>query len=71
MAKGAEVNSAAFQPIFTDMPEFMKFNMAKKFKPIVVDMKKIPELMAKEAKGVVVNAMGVNLIMQVGRTKEQ
>lgn len=70
-AKGAEENSAAFQPIFTDMPEFMKFNMAKKFKSIVVDMKKIPELMAKEAKGVVVNAMGVNLIMQVGRTKEQ
>ena len=64
-AKAEEENSAVFQPIFTDMPEFMKFNMAKKFKPIVVDMKKIPKLMAKEAKGVVVNAMGVNLVMQV------
>lgn len=57
--------SVAFQPIFTDMPEFMKFNMNKKLKPFVVEMKKIPEVMAKEAKGVVVNAMGVNLVMQV------
>ena len=43
----------------------MKFNMNKKLKPFVVDMKKIPEVMAKEAKGVVVNPMGVNVIMQV------
>ena len=57
--------SVAFQPIFTDMPEFMKFNMTKKLKPMEVEMKKLPEVMAKEAKGVVVNAMGVNLIMQV------
>ena len=43
----------------------MKFNMTKKLKPLVVEMKKLPDVMAKEAKGVVVNAMGVNLIMQV------
>lgn len=59
--------SVAFQPIFTDMPEFMKFNMNRKFKAIVVEMKDIPKYMAKEAKGVVVNAMGVNLVMQVER----
>ena len=63
--KDGNLKDVAFQPIFTDLPEFMKFNMTKKLKPLVVEMKKLPEVMAKEAKGVVVNAMGVNLIMQV------
>ena len=67
--KEGELKEVAFQPIFTDMPEFMKFNMNKKLKPFVVDMKKLPEVMAKEAKGVVVNAMGVNLVMQVEKKK--
>lgn len=63
--KDGNMKDVMFQPIFTDMPEFMKFNMNRKLKPLVVEMKKIPEMMSKEAKGVVVNAMGVNLIMQV------
>lgn len=63
--KDGNLKDVAFQPIFTDLPEFMKFNMTKKLKPLVVEMKKLPDVMAKEAKGVVVNAMGVNLIMQV------
>ena len=68
--KDGNLKDVAFQPIFTDIPEFMKFNVNKKLKPLVVDMKKLPEMMAKEAKGVVVNAMGVNLIMQVARKME-
>lgn len=59
-----------FQPIFTDMPEFMKFNMNKQLKPVVVEMKNLPKVMAKEAKGVVVNAMGVNLVLQVERKEK-
>lgn len=57
--------NVAFQPIFTDMPEFMKFNMNKKFKPLIVEMKKIPEFMVKEAQGVIVNPVGANLVMGV------
>lgn len=60
---------AVFQPIFTDMPEFMKFNMNKKLKPVIVEMKNLPKVMAKEAKGVVVNAMGVNLVLQVEKKR--
>jgi len=63
--KDGNLKDVAFQPIFTDIPEFMKFNMNKKLKPLVVEMKKISDVMAKEAKGVVVNPMGVNVIMQV------
>lgn len=68
--KDGNMKDVTFQPIFTDMPEFMKFNMNKKLKPLVVDMKKISEMMAKEAKGVVVNPMGVNLVMQVERREK-
>lgn len=55
----------AFQPVFTDMAEFMKFNMKKQFNPLIMEMKKIPEVMVKEAKGVIVNPVGVNLVMGV------
>lgn len=68
--KDGNLKDVAFQPIFTDIPEFMKFNMNRKLKPIVVEMNKIPEVMAKEAKGVVVNPMGVNLIMQVQKKEK-
>lgn len=67
---GNEESKDVFQPIFTDMQEFMKFNAGKKFRPLAVEMKKLPELLPKEAKGVVVNAMSVNLIMHVNRKNE-
>ena len=60
-------DDVVFQPIFTDMMEFMKFNLNKKCRPVVVEMKNLPKVMAKEAKGVVINAMGVNLVMQVNK----
>lgn len=55
----------AFQPIFTDIYELMKFDKEKKFKMVVVEVSKLPDLMAKEAAGVAVNPMGVNLILNV------
>lgn len=58
-------DGVAFSPIFTDMAEFMKFNREKKFKAIAVEAKKLPGMIAKEAKGVVVNAVGVNLVLGV------
>jgi len=54
-----------FHPVFTDMAEFMKFDRNKKFNPLIVEMNRIPKFMAKEAKGVIVNPVGVNLMMGV------
>lgn len=54
-----------FQPVFTDILEFQKFNRENKFAPMVLDFAKIPEALAKEAAGVVINVMGVNLPMTV------
>ncbi|MGN1266662.1 MAG: SseB family protein [Dorea sp.] len=59
----------AFQPIFTDLYEFMKFDREKKFKIMVVEVSKLPDIMAKEVDGVSVNPMGVNVILNVAKKK--
>ncbi|MFR8016377.1 MAG: SseB family protein [Clostridiaceae bacterium] len=48
-------NGDAYQPIFTDIIEFGKFNSKNQFKAIAVTADKIPSILVKEAKGVVVN----------------
>ncbi len=57
-----------FQPVFTDYPEFQKFqnfNKTDKFRAAVVEAGKIPEILTKEAVGVTVNPFGVNLQLQM------
>ena len=58
-------NGDAYQPIFTDALEFRKFNKDNQFKAVVVAATKIPEVLAGEAKGVVVNPFGVNLQLPI------
>lgn len=60
-------NGDAYQPIFTDVIEFRKFNKDNKFKAAVVEAAKIPNVLAAEAKGVVVNPFGVNLQLPITR----
>ncbi len=57
-----------FQPIFTDIQEFLKFQNSQKdtkFKTAVIEAEKIGEIMAKEAFGIVVNPFSLNLHPQV------
>ena len=59
-------------PIFTDIQEFVKFvslHREEKFETLVVEAEKLPELLIKEAAGVAVNPMGVNLQLQLARRK--
>ena len=58
-----------FQPIFSDMWEFQKFqrNPDRKFKMAVVPFSKLLSSLAQQAKGFVLNPGGVNLIL----TREQ
>lgn len=61
-------NGDVYQPIFTDALEFQKFgNKDKQFKAVVVDAQKLPEVLASDAKGVVVNPFGVNLQLPIMR----
>ena len=57
------------QPLFTDIIEFQKFNREQKFKAVPVPAGKLPDVMAKEAKGVVLNPLEVSLSLTV--TKNQ
>lgn len=57
-----------FQPVFTDYPEFQKFqnfNKTDKFRAAIVEASKIPEILTKEAAGVTVNPFGMNLQLQM------
>ena len=61
-----------FHPVFTDIQEFVKFvslHREEKFETLVVEAEKLPELLIKEAAGVAVNPMGVNLQLQLARRK--
>ena len=58
-------NGDSYQPIFTDMLEFNKFNRENFFKASVMTADKITGALAKGARGVVVNPMGVNLQLPI------
>lgn len=60
-----------YQPVFTDMAEFIKFNQEKKFQTAVVEYDAIAGMLAPEAKGIVVNPFGVNVQFQIKRNTNQ
>ena len=60
-------NGDTYQPIFTDILEFQKFNKEDQLKGVVVDAVKIPQVLSSEAKGVLLNLMGINLPMPIRR----
>ena len=63
-------NGDAYQPIFTDVMEFQRFNKEQKFKTAIVEASKLPQILIAEAKGVVLNPFGVNLQLQMKRNPE-
>ena len=58
-----------YQPAFTDILEFQKFNRENKMRPVVVEAAKVPSVLANEAQGIILNVMGVNLPLTVSRPK--
>ena len=54
-----------YQPVFTDIPEFRKFDKEKKFKASVVEASKIPDIILNGVSGVAVNPLGVNIILNI------
>lgn len=64
-------NGDQYQPIFTDLLEFQKFNREKKFKTAVMEASKVVEIIPKNVKGVAVNPFGVNLQLQINRKQKE
>lgn len=62
-----KINEELFHPIFTDILEFQKFNRDGRFLPAVIPAAVLPKHLAQNARGVVINPMGVNMILNLGR----
>ena len=60
-------NGMKYQPVFTDVIEFHRFNREQKFRPVVVEAKNLLKVLDKDATGVILNFAGVNLPLAVGR----
>ena len=60
-------DGSMYQPIFTDILEFQKFNRDNKLRPVVVEAEKVPTVLAAEAGGIILNVLGVNLPLTVNR----
>ena len=63
-------NGDVYQPVFTDILEFRKFANGKKLRTVVVPAEKIPDILAGDSRGVVVNPLGVNVQLNVARKKK-
>ena len=66
-----KVGEDLFHPVFTDIEEFKKFDREQKFLAAVVPANEVPKHIAPNAKGVVLNPLGVNLVLNLGRPQAQ
>lgn len=64
-------NGDAYQPLFTDIGEFHKFNREKKFRTAVVPYEKLAMIVKDPAKGVCINPNGVNVILPAAQLKKE
>lgn len=58
-------NEDSYQPVFTDIREFQKFNREKKYGAAVIEYEKIQEVLTPETKGVAVNPFGANILLKI------
>ncbi len=57
-----------YQPMFTDILEFRKFNTDGQFRPLVVEAKELGKIILPQAGGILINPRGVNLPLKFSRT---
>ncbi|MCI5995074.1 MAG: SseB family protein [Blautia sp.] len=62
-------DEAMFQPVFTDMYEFNKFAGHEKFRGAVVPFDKLQEAVVEQAKGIIINPLGVHVVMMKEQLK--
>ncbi|MGI6094243.1 MAG: SseB family protein [Lachnospiraceae bacterium] len=63
-----------FQPAFTDPNEFNKFNRKNQFTAIKTDLDGLEKMLVKDAKGIVINPQGFNLVVlreQISQLKKR
>lgn len=63
-------NGDQYQPIFTDILEFQRFNRENSMRPVVVEAKNLPKLLPPQVKGILLNPTGVNMPLMLRRNVE-
>lgn len=58
-----------YQPVFTDVLEFQKFNRQNQFRPVAVTADKLVKIIPEGTTGVVLNPMGLKLPMTVKKNE--
>lgn len=56
-----------YQPLFTDVIEFRRFNREDSFRPLMAEADKIPQILPEGVEGVILNPLGVKLPLTVQR----
>lgn len=56
-----------YQPVFTDIREFHKFNQEKRFQAAIVEYDKIRGILTPGTEGVTVNPFGANIMLKLGK----
>ena len=59
-----------YQPLFTDIQEFGKFNRQNQFRAVVVEADKVLNLIPAGSAGIVLNPMGVNVQFKMAKTSQ-
>lgn len=60
-------NGKSYQPLFTDIREFQKFNREKKFSAAIIAYEKISEILTSGTECVAMNPFGANILLKVAR----
>ena len=63
-------NGDQYQPVFTDILEFQRFNRENSMRPVVVEAKNLPKLLPPQVKGILLNPTGVNMPLMLRRNVE-
>ncbi len=63
-----QLKDEKYQPLFTDILEFQKFNTDDQFNPLIVDADKLKCIILPQADGILINPRGVNLPLKISRT---
>lgn len=58
-----------YQPIFSDVGDFNKFNGEKQFRPAVIPYDKLESVIVPQAKGIVINPMGIHVVLKKEQLK--
>lgn len=56
-------NGDAYQPVFTDVSEFNKFNQKKNFRGAVVPFENLHKILIEQSQGFVINPLGFHLVV--------